>query len=300
MRDIKLYMIVALLFLLIVSLGGVYYVYQQNLYMQKKQHQSVRVVVAKKKISQNKIITKDDLKVVEFQKSMTPFRVLVKSEIIGKYAAVEIYENEPIREEKITKILEQKEANSTSTAKKAKYDLYNISSKLFRNPNYMLKSGDLIDIVGVWKDEKDKFIVKYIATNTEIFGFLFQGVLEDSALKISERVVKDKRKKEVKTTLYRYADELLLDTRANIVKAIIEAHNRGDQLWMVLSGDKDKEKIIKSIKESAKEQEPKVIKSLKIQKTVIPKPMKKVKYKSFQKATISYGADEYKSVTVWR
>ncbi len=297
MRDIKLYVIIALLFLLIATLGGVYYMYQQNLYMQKKQHQNVRVVVAKKKIPQNKIITKEDLKVLEFQRSMIPFRVLVKGEIIGKYAAVDIYKDEPVREEKITKILEQKENNST--AKKAKYDLYNISSKLFKNPNYMLKSGDLIDIIGVWKDKKDQFVVKYIATNTEVFGFLFQGILEDSALRITERTVKDKRKKEVKTTLYQYADELLLDTRADIVTAIIEAHNRGDQLWMVLSGDKDKEKIIKSIKESLEVKE-KAGEIAKVSKVVVLKPEKRVKRRAYPKATISYGANEHKSVTVWR
>ncbi len=298
MRDIKLYVIIVLLFLLIATLGGVYYMYQQNLYMQKKQHQNVRVVVAKKRIPQNKMITKEDLKVLEFQRSTVPFRVLVKGEIIGKYAAVDIYKDEPIREEKITKILEQKENNST--AKKAKYDLYNISSKLFKNPNYMLKSGDLIDIIGVWKDKKDQFVVKYIATNTEVFGFLFQGVLEDSALKITQRTVKDKRKKEVKTTLYQYADELLLDTRADIVTAIIEAHNRGDQLWMVLSGDKDKEKIIESIKKSLEVKEPKVKEITKVRKIVVLKPKKRVQHRAYPKATISYGANEHKSVTVWR
>ncbi len=294
MRDMKLVVITGLLFLLLVTLGGVYYLYQQNLTMQKKAHQAVSVVVAKRNIPQNKRIEREDLKVMQFQKSMIPFKVLMPNEIIGKYATVKIFLDEPIRSEKISKIITREQ--NASTAKKVKHDLYNIASKLFQNPNYMLKSGDLIDIVGVWK-EAEKLVVKYIAVNTEIYGFLFRGVLEEKALKSIEKKVKEKKsKKSVKTTIYQYADEVLLDTQADTVTAIIDAHNRGHQLWMVLSGDRNKTKTIESIKSRYMLEKKPQLK----QKSVHKSAGKHRYTRHYPKATITYGANEVTTVTTWR
>lgn len=291
MRDMKLFVIVGLLFLLLMSLGGIYYIYTQNLSLQRQQHQQVQVVVAKRDIPQNRKITKADLKMARFQKAMVPFKVLMPNEIIGKYATVKIFKDEPIRAEKISKIVRHTESNST--AQKAKYDLYNIASKLFQNPNYMLKSGDRIDIVGVWK-EKEVLKVRYIATDVDIYGFLFKGVLEEKALKRVEKKIKEKKKKkEVLVTKFLYADEVLLDTRADTVTGIIEAYNRGKQLWMVLSGDHEKAKMIERIKEqyavSEHVESPKKVKRTKQRRRI-----------SYPKATITYGANEMTSVSVWR
>ncbi len=275
MRDTKLIVIVLLLFLLLVSIGGVYYFYDKNLSILKKQEEVVSVFVAKKKILPNTKITKKDLKAVKLQKVTVPFKVLIENEIVGKYATVPILKDEPIRPEKISKLVKKEDTNST--AKKAKHDLYNISSKLFKNPNFMLKTGDLIDIVGVWHED-EKLIVKYIANSAEVYGFLFRGVLEENALKKVEKIIKDKKtKKETKKTSYQYADELLIDTEEEIITAIIEAHNKGDQLWMVMSGAEDKEKVIEDIKKSI--QKPK-------------KVVKKKRYISYPKATITYGTDK--------
>ncbi len=290
MRDLKLIVIILLLFLLLVSLGGIYYFYQQNLTIEKKQNEIVSVYVAKNNISANSIIKEKDLKLQKLQKTAVPFKIVIKSEIVGKYATVPIFKDEPIRPEKISKLVKKKDANST--AKLAKHDLYNISSKLFRNPNYMLKSGDLIDIVGVWQ-ENGEFVVKYIANSAEVYGFLFRGVLEEKAIKKVEKTTIDKKsKKKVKTVTNRYADEFLIDTDEDIITSIIEAHNKGDQLWMVMSGKDDKAKVLDNIKKSLVA--PKKV--LEVKKIV----KKRVYKKSYPTASITYGANEQKRVSTWK
>ncbi|HHD84317.1 MAG TPA: hypothetical protein ENK93_05505 [Campylobacteraceae bacterium] len=292
MRDMKLFVIVALLFLLLVSLGGIYYVYMQNLSLQRQQHQNVQVIVAAHDIPQNHKITREDLKSVAFQRALVPFKILMPNEIVGKYATVKIFKDEPIRTEKINKSIKHAETNST--ARKAKYDLYNLYlKKYFQNPNYMLKSGDRIDIIGVWKDKKG-LTVKYISTDVDVYGFLFKGVLEENALKRVEKSVKDKKHKKTKTiTLFEYADEILLDTRADSVTGIIRAYNKGEQLWMVLSGDADKTKSIENIKKQYEAGLQPVVSKM----TSHVKRRKRTRY---PKATISYGAGESTTVSVWR
>jgi hypothetical protein len=161
----------------------------------------------------------------------------------------------------------------------------------------MLKSGDIIDIVGVWQ-EKGELVVKYIANSAEVYGFLFRGILEEQALKKVEKItINKKTKKEVKTITNQYADELLIDTKENIITAIIEAHNKGDQLWMVMSGADDKEKVIKDIKKSLQFSNPKKVTKV----TKVVKAVKKKKYrKSYPTASIAYGANEDKRISTWK
>ncbi len=287
MRDRKLIVIIGLLFLLLLSLGILFLLYQQNQQIQNAKHQNINIIVAKHTIAQNKKITKEDLKSISIAKNDVTFKVMIANEIIDKYASVPIYKDEPIRDEKISKIIEKEDLNST--AKIAKHDLYNISTKLFRNPNYMLKSGDKIDIVGVW-GEKDDLVVKYIANSAEVFGFLFSGILEEKALKVIHKKVKDKKtKKEIETTTTEFAQEMLVDTDEDIITAIIEAHNKGDQLWMVMSGAQEREKVIETIKQSVQVQKP---------KPAVKK--KKRRSRNYQSATIEYGTDSKQSVTVWK
>jgi len=281
MRDSKLIVIISLLFLLLVSLGGIYYFYQENITIQNKQNEMVSVLVANKDIVPNTKIKKEDLKVLSIQKSSVPFDVLMQNEIVDKYATVPIFKDEPIRSEKISKLVKKKDTNST--AKIAKHDLYNIATKLFKNTNYTLQTGDKIDIVGVWGDlEKgEKLTVKYIANNAEVFGFLFRGVLEEDAMKkVEKKSIDKKTKKEVVTKTYQYADELLIDTDAPIITAIIEAHNRGHQLWMVKSGKEDKNKVLENIRMS-------LVQPVEVVEAPV---VKKKKYKrSYPTASIEYG-----------
>lgn len=285
MRDRKLIVIIGLLFLLLLSLGILFLLYQQNQQIQNAKDQNINIIVAKQTIAQNKKITKEDLKSISIAKNDVTFKVMIESEIIDKYASVPIYKDEPIRAEKISKIIEKEDLNST--AKIAKHDLYNISTKLFRNPNYMLKSGDKIDIVGVW-GEKDDLVVKYIANSTEVFGFLFSGILEEKALKVIRKKVKDKKtKKEIETTSTEFAQEMLIDTDEDIITAIIEAHNKGDQLWMVMSGAQEREKVIETITQS-------------IQKKKHVAKKRKRRSPQYQSATIAYGTESKQSITVWK
>ncbi len=289
MRDSKLFVIISLLFLLLVSLSGLFYLYQQNESIQKAQDTQIKLIVAKHDINQNSKIKKEDLKTILMAKSMVTFKPLIEGEIIGKYAAVPIFKEEPIRSEKISKLIEKEDHNST--AKKAKYDLYNIATKHFKNTNYMLKSGDLIDIIGVW-EENGKFVITYCAESAEVHGFLFHGVLEEKAMKKVDKVVKDpKTKKEVIIPRYQQADEILLDTDGKIITSIIKAHNKGDQLWMVMSGAEDKKKILEEIKQSY------TVKEIPVKKSVVKKRKRRA---SNLQATISYGASEKHSVSVWK
>lgn len=280
MRDSKLIIIVLLLFLLVVSGGALFYFYQQNIEIKSAKNQTVQVYIAKTNLEQNRQITEKDLAIITLPKASVPFEVLIKNEIIGKYTLAPILQNEPIRAEKVGKEKTNQELNSTIAIEQAKYDLYNMALKLFQNPNYILKSGDMVDIVGVWGSEEEP-TVQYIAKSINLYGFLYKGLLHPTALKKTVKEVQEtKDKKPVKKITYDYADEIIFDTREKIITSIITAHNKGKQLWMVLSGAEEEQKVIKKIEKKVKKR--RIVKK--------STPLKKEK----AEASIIYGANEYK------
>lgn len=288
MRDSKLLVIIFLLFLLLASIGGLLFLYKQNNDIKTAKEASVKIVVAAKDIPQNQKITKEDLKVISMAKSNVQFDVLLEREIIDKYAAVPIFKEEPIRKEKISKLIEKEDINST--AKKANHDLYNIKLDLFQNPNYTLHSGDIVDIVGVWGDTVNDPTVKYIAKSIDVYGFFYKGALEEDALHIETTIhVNPKTKEKVEQQTPFKSEEIVLDTQANVIKSIIEAHNRGHQLWMVQSGAESREELLKSIATPAP-----------VVTAYTPsQPKRRKTAATYPKASIAYGTGNEK-VTVWK
>lgn len=274
MKDKKVILIFVLTFLLILSATGlIYYVKltQKNLVSQKEE---IKILVAKKDIKQYQKITKNDLSYQVMQKRYVPFKVLLPAEVIGKLSLVPIFKDEPIRVEKLTNKVETKKEDIT-VIKSLKHDLYNIDFRYFTNPNYTLKKGDVIDIIGVWTDVSSELKVKTIVKSAKVAGFLSAGNFQPRA-KMSKKI-KNKDGKDVLSTIS--ADELLLDIESKKIKHLIEIYNRGKQLWMVLANKNSKNVDMQKIS--------------KLSKTFIRDKI----YKSEQRqkvisATISYAEDK--------
>ena len=276
MKDKKVILIFVLIFLLILSAGGlIYYIKlsQKSLVAQKEE---VKILIAKKNIKQFQKITKDDLAYQVMQKKYVPFKILLPAETIGKLALVPIFKEEPIRAEKITDKLETKKEDIT-VVQDLEHDLYNINFRYFTNPNYTLKKDDLIDIIGVWTD--GELQVKRIVKNAKVAGFLSAGNFQVRAKETKEFTNKDGKK----ITTMVSADEILLDIESKKIKYLIEIYNKGKQLWMVLANKNIQNSDIKKIKKLAGK------KSSEISNT---KKYKNVMKKKTINATISYAEDK--------
>ncbi|MEA3228944.1 MAG: SAF domain-containing protein, partial [Campylobacterota bacterium] len=139
--------ILVLTSLLLSALGAVYYFYTLNQNIITKNNQLRVVYVASKDIAKHKKIEKGDLKKVQIAKKFLLATPLLNKEIIGKYTKEKIYKNDIFRKEKIINKLSD-DINNT-IVEPFKYNSYNIAFKMFKNPNYAIKKGDIIDIISV-------------------------------------------------------------------------------------------------------------------------------------------------------
>ncbi len=251
--DKKSIIIVVLLFFVIASGGGLYFLMKKNSDMETKFEAYQNVIVASRNIEVGEKIENEDLATVSLQKRSIPFKILVASEIVGKFALMPIYKDEPFRAEKIAAPEEylSKEEESVSLKFLPKYDIYNMSLAQFRNPNYLLSRNESIDIIAV-VDSGGEMVVNIIAQNVKIVGFTSKGVEQKSALEVVEP--KSTAKDPNPAPINRYADELLLDLDEDRIKKIVEATNKGNQFWMIWDHNSKKE-VLKNIREENQDKE---------------------------------------------
>ncbi len=240
-------MIAVLLFLLLGSLGGVYYINKQYEEARNEGLQKVKVFVADKNISESQIIGEKDIKEIELPKSAVLFRPLQKPEIIGKYAKTPIFQNEPILSDKISAKLYMGDSNLT-----AQFDKFNMRFTLFQNPNFALKKGDRIDIIGVYKNNIDpadnNFAVGYAAKNIKIVDFLKNGMSQNMPSVKSEEDPKDAKEKDKKGPKIIFADELVLDMSGAEIAKTLSIMNKNHQIWMALSNNNRNNEALELIK----------------------------------------------------
>jgi len=146
----------------------------------------VEVYVSSKHLNKGDLIGPKDIQKVFLPKSYLAFTPLTQSEIMGRYASVEIFAKEPLRKEKLSiakpskdKFVVFKPVEKVKNAKKQHLDNYakdtiTVSLGVFKNMDYSLKSGDTIDIISIFpkKSKNQDFNMKYVALNVTIKSFI--------------------------------------------------------------------------------------------------------------------------------
>lgn len=226
----------------------------------------VEVYVATKSLSIGDKITAKDITISSLPQSYLSFTPLTQAEIVGRYASVEIFINEPFRPEKLSlKKPDEKamqavivpELKEDVELKQLSTDSISIPMSVFKNLDHSLKSGEFIDIVAVLPKKNKKndyqFTTKYIALHVPIRSFVSNTRLIDKMM----TKVYDNKSKEVNILL---ADTVVLEMTPKDIKNFFPMYyktqelnaqrvhttkeNRG-HLWMVRCSSKIDEKLEK-------------------------------------------------------
>ena len=247
--------IIVLASFLFSAIGVAFYMYKQNQAIIADSNKKVLVYIANKDIKKNMPITKEDIKKHYITKQELLDKPLSEKEIVGKYAKIDIVKNDIFKKERITSKIEIKKKKEDIV--KYKKNGLNLALKYFRNPNYIVKQNDIIDIVSVY-GVKSGPSVQYVARNIKILGFLIKKKPSSTISKEMEVTVMvnkkpEKQKKEI------YADEMIVDMDNKTILSVIEDYNKGSQLWMVKTD-------FKVQKKKPKKPEPAIVKKEEIKK----------------------------------
>lgn len=242
--DKQLAIILILVSMLLSAIAVSVYFYNQNQKVLKNNNQLVTIFVASKNINKNTLITDDYIKETTVTRQYLLTNPLLKKEILNKYAKETIYKNESFLKEKLIVKVEEKVEKKTMDYK---YNSYNMSLKLFQNPNYSLQPNDIIKIISVFPTSLDKnsnkFKVQYVAKNIRVLGFLRDGYPSNKSI-IKKKIKRLVKKKQVEEIIDIKADEIVLDVEQKVLLSLINNYNKGKQLWMVKSKMEEKTKVV--------------------------------------------------------
>lgn len=264
--DKQIAIILVLVSMLLSAIAVSVYFYNEKQSVEKSNNQLVTIFVAQKDIKKDTLITPEHLKQTTIAKQYVLTRPLHSKEIVNKYAKENIYKNEAFLKEKLSTKIEVQKSKTLDY----KYNSYNMSFKLFQNPNYSLEPDEIIKIISVYpkgtKKKVDDYAVQYVAKNIRVLGFLSEGHPTEKSIR-KKKIKKLVKKKQVEEIVEVKAEELLLDIKEDVLLKLIDDYNKGTQLWMVKS--KLEEETVEKVAE--KKIEKKKIKEL-------FKPKKVVKY----------------------
>lgn len=267
--DKQLAIILVLISLLLSAIGISVYFYNTTEQIKKENNQLVKIFVARENIKQNSLIEEKDLKETTVARQYVLTKPLLKQEIINKYAIENIYANEQFLKEKlsVTPIVKKE----ISKILDYNYSSYNMSFKLFKNPNFSLKPNDVIKIISVYPSngKQNNFKVRYVAKNIRVLGFLSDGKETEKAI-YKKKIKRFERKKQIEEIVDIKSDELILDIKEDVLLSLINDYNKGNQLWMVKSKLEEEKKSEKETKIS-KEEKKKLTTVTKINKSYKPK-----------------------------
>jgi hypothetical protein len=222
---------------------------------------NVEMYIASRHLNRGDMIHASDVEKVYLPKSYLSVPPLTQSELMGRYAAVEIFAKEPLRKEKLS-LVKPQEKQVKKSIKKAEIvpehkatqvnDTVTLSLNLFQNIDTSLKAGDYIDIVSVLpKSRKSKNMeleTKYIALHVLINSFVSNTNKIETAIKKegkniarADSVVFEMSPKEIKNffSTYYKTQELNANRVFNTART-----NKG-HLWMVKCSDEDNQKVQK-------------------------------------------------------
>lgn len=238
----------------------------------------IEVYVATKTLKKGDYIDASSIQKTTVAQSYISFAPLKAQEIVGKYAAVNIFPKEPIRPEKLatTNPLNEKSKKAAIVLKDASTkhkkltrtdDTIAIPLSIFKNRDSSLRAGNFVDIVSVvpkqLKNRELGFTTKYIAIHVPVNSFISKNVTIPTYTRtLSVTSAKDK----VTTTKVIEADTIVLDmspkdiknflalyykTQALNDKRAYNTQNYGGQLWLINAAtnvdeevQKQKEKLL--------------------------------------------------------
>ncbi|WP_129097121.1 hypothetical protein [Malaciobacter mytili] len=220
--------------LLISAISIIFYLYNQNIKIEKEENKLITVYIATKTLEKGTLIKEIHIKETKKRKKDILNIPLTKEEILNKYTNERIYENEVFLKIKIIDKIKEKPI----VKNEFNFNSYNIPFELFNNPNYSLKINDTIDIISVYDKNHNKnyeqkipkYSVQYIAKNINVLGFLIDGKKSKKA--IEKKWVKKEKSNEEKEIEVK-AQEILLDIKNQTLLLLIKDYNKGKQLWMV-------------------------------------------------------------------
>ncbi len=224
---------------------------------------SVEVYVAAKNLKRGDMLDAASIVKAKLPATYINFTPLTDSEIISRYATMDIYKNEPIRPEKIsiTQPVTQTKAVITETKSVQKetpepkleqvtQDTIAVSLSVFKNNNTLLKAGDYVDIASVVptnsKNKANDFLTKYIALHVKISNFINHGAVTTTLVTSNAKgqatqadtVVLIMTPQEIKNFLALY-----YKTQALNNNRVYNTHNYGGQLWMIKTPKEIDEKL---------------------------------------------------------
>lgn len=250
MKNRKMRLIIGMLIGLVIFASSVALLLYTKIGKQEaKNVSSVEVYVATRHISRGDMIEADDLLKASLPKSYLSFTPLTATEIIGRYATVDIFSKEPMRKEKLSileplnetqnvKVKEIVDTESTELVTESiTPDTITVSLSLFKNIDSSLKKGDLIDIVSVIskRNNTTKYKTKYVALSVRIHSFVSNYnemntyvVHGEESRTIASSVVFEMDPNDVKNFLSVYYETQELNAK----RVFSNKENRG-HLWMV-------------------------------------------------------------------
>jgi len=218
----------------------------------------IEVYVSSKHFNKGELINSQDIEKAFLPKSYLAFTPLTQSEIIGRYAKVEIFPKEPLRREKLSLSKPKLEKNILAKSyKKApevekidyvKRDTITVPLSIFKNIDSSLKKGDYIDIVSVKFKNKNgthKYVTKYVALKVKIHSFVsdLKKIKKyvfntKNGVSVADSVVLEMNPDEIKNFLSVY-----YTTQELNAKRVFSSKTNAGHLWMVkrssLKDDKD-------------------------------------------------------------
>lgn len=272
------------------SLALLMYTKQNELAKQNTNVNMVEVYLSAKDLKEGELLEADAIKKAKLPREYVVGGALTASEIIGRYAKVDILENEPIRSEKITlkkpEIEEETQLQTPvavpqSTSDEV-HDTISLPLSVFKNIDTTLKKGDTIDIVSVESKQKGRetdFDTKYIALNVMIDNFVENGKMTNTYIAsylegkpvFAQSIVLKISPKEIKNFLMLYYRTLALNENR-----VYNTNNNGGHLW-----------IVKCSKQQDEDMQKKKEKMLADYVTHVKQSVKKVS-KPSDEASISY------------
>ncbi|WP_304545920.1 flagella basal body P-ring formation protein FlgA [Sulfurimonas microaerophilic] len=269
MKNKQMRMVVLILIGLVLfttSLALLLYSKQGDLEKQANRVQMVEVFLSAKDIKRGELIDAHSIKKGTLPKEYLGATPLTASEIIGRYARVDIFANEPLRKEKISlaqpkeeqkvvKVVENntfKAAEITPELKDA--DTIVLPLSVFHNIDTSLLAGDTIDIVSVKSNKSGRevgFSANYIALGVKIKSFANNmqrakgyiiSSIEGKAV-VANGIVLEVDPKKIKNFLNLYYETLALNQNRVYNK------NNSGHLWMVKCA---KEQTAETLKQKEK------------------------------------------------
>ncbi|QOP42206.1 SAF domain-containing protein [Sulfurimonas marina] len=252
MKNKQMRMVVLILIGLVLfttSLALLMYSKQSALENQVNKVKFVEIFVTTRDIQKGELLSANTIKKAKLPQEYLVGMPLTASEIIGRYAVVDIFKNEPIREQKIALVKPQEQNSSVVIKSKVQqekpelkdevFDTVSIPISVFKNIDTSLRKGDKIDIVSVENTQKGReidFKTKYIALNITIDSFVANGKMTNSYLSsyvegkpvFAQNIILEISPKDIKNFLMLY-----YKTQALNGNRVYNTKGNSGHLWIV-------------------------------------------------------------------